>query len=576
MTRFPIRKARNVICAVAFLALGSLTAVGAADRNAMTGSASVALAPRIACDELGKADISATVGAKTKIMQATETQPAGDGHYCIVTGVISPEIRFEVRLPTSGWTGRFLQTGCGGLCGMLNIDVQHAESCVPVTQRQIVLASTDMGHSGPGGQWAERNPAARADFGYRGVHLTAVASRALITAYYGRPPRYSYFSGCSDGGREALIEAQRYPEDFDGIAAGAPALNFMVQNSFYHAWNALSNSDTDGKAILEATQLPLLHGAVVQACDHLDGARDGIIEDPRSCRFDPVVLQCPAGANGSNCLIAAQVETVRKIYAGAHDAKGTKLVMAGPMPGSELSWAGVFVPEGPGAPIMSRAYAGDTLRYLAYETSLPDSWSLNDFKFTETTMQSFKMRGLYDATNPDLSVFKRNGGKLLMWHGWSDPHISPINSIGYYEAVARQMGGSNVRSFARLFVIPGLYHCAGGEGPTQFDVMSALMDWVENGKAPEVLELRPDGTTQSAGNSARPLYPYPDQARRVESVPAGQVGAYRRVRGKLASRPLDWAGANFFTSGYELNCDSGVPSRCADQSSKPQQQENRS
>ncbi len=565
MTKFRTGRLGSAICVLVLLASASLDALAASQRSATVGSAGAGIASGITCEQLGKADISAAVGAGTRITRTTQAAPANGGHYCVVEGTISSEIRFEVRLPTSGWTGRYLQTGCGGLCGSLDIRVEHADNCAPVTQHQVVLASTDMGHSGPGGQWAERNPAARADFGYRGVHLTAVASRALITAYYGQPPRYSYFSGCSDGGREALIEAQRYPEDFDGIAAGAPALNFTVQNSFYHAWNALSNSDKDGNAILEAAQLPLLHAAVVQACDGLDGVRDGIIEDPRNCRFDPVALQCAAGANAPDCLTAAQVEAARKIYAGAHDAQGTKLVMAGPMPGSELSWTGVFVPAKPGAPIMSRTYASDTLRYLAYESPLPAAWSLNDFEFTEAALRSFKLRGLYDATNPDLSAFKRRGGKLLMWHGWSDPHISPINSIGYYEAVARQMGTRSVQSFARLFLIPGFYHCSGGEGPAQFDVISALMDWVENGKSPEVLQLNSERTADRPDNIARPLYPYPDKAQRVAEAPVGQTGAYRRVKGGIASRPLDWAGAHFFTSDYELKCDSGMPSQCAGQ-----------
>jgi Tannase and feruloyl esterase len=570
MMRFRISRTGYAACAMAFMAIGLLTAVSAADRNATASEAGVAILPKISCDELANADFSAAVGARTRITRVAEATPADGEQYCVVTGVISPEIRFEVRLPTSGWTGRYLQIGCGGLCGNLTIHVDHADGCVPVTQHQIVLASTDMGHSGQGGQWAQRNPAKRADFGYRGVHLTAVASRATITAYYGESPRYSYFSGCSDGGREALIEAQRYSEDFDGIAAGAPALNFTVQNSFYHAWNALSNSDKSGKAILEAAQLPLLHAAVVKACDQLDGDKDGIIEDPRSCRFDPVVLQCASGADGSDCLSAAQVETARKIYAGAHDANGTKLVMAGPMPGSELAWVGVFVPATPGGPILSRTYASDSLRYLLYEQPLPAAWSLNDFQFTVETLQSLKMRGLYDATNPDLSAFRKRGGKLLMWHGWSDQHISPINSIGYYEAVARRMGINTVQSFARLFLIPGLYHCSGGEGPIQFDVISALMDWVENDTAPEALQLSPEGTVQSTSSSARPVFPYPDKARRVESISIAQAGAYRRVKGNFASRPLDWAGARFFTSGYELNCDSGKPSQCAGQNSKTQ------
>ncbi len=215
---------------------------------------------------------------------------------------------------------------------------------------------------------------------------------------------------------------------------------------------------------------------------------------------------------------------------------------------------------------MSRMFAEDSLRYLMYENPLPAAWSLNDFKFAEETLHSFTMRGLYDATNPDLSAFNRHGGKLILWHGWSDPHISPINSIGYFDAVARQAGAQNVQSFARLFLIPGLYHCSGGEGATKFDVLSELMAWVEQGKAPEALTLKPDNTTQAATSSAssRPVYPYPDVARRVDDAAASQAGAYRRIKASIhGSSPLDWAGASFFTSGYEINCDAGVLSQCA-------------
>lgn len=563
-----LNRLREIVRLYSASSLGLLIALVTAAGYPGTGDAAAAQLqgqPRISCSELAKADISSAVGATTRIVRAEEAEPADGGRYCVVSGVISPEIRFEVRLPTAGWTGRFLQTGCGGLCGSLQIDTYHAEGCVPVTGHQIVLASTDMGHSGQGGQWAERNPAARADFGYRGVHLTAVASRALIRAYYGQAPRYSYFSGCSDGGREGLIEAQRYPGDFDGIAAGAPALNFSVQNSFYHAWNAVSNTGADGKAIVTKAQLPLLHAAVVAACDQLDGQKDGLIADPRRCQFDPTILKCPNGQAGSNCLSAAQVETIRKFYGGARDAKGKRLVMGGPMPGSELSWEGVYVPDRPDGPIMSRAYATDTLRYLAYEKPLPATWSLKDFKFSEETLASFKLRGLYDATNPDLSAFNRRGGKLLLWHGWSDPHISPMNSIGYYEAVAAKMGKDKLMSFARLFLIPGLYHCVGGEGPTDFDVVSALMDWVENGKAPDVLWTSPDQNSKSASANpaTRPVYPYPDTMQRVEAVDAGKPGAYRRIKGSWAAQPNDWAGAGFFASGYELNCDAGLLSQCA-------------
>jgi feruloyl esterase len=260
-----------------------------------------------------------------------------------VLGTIDPAIQFEVRLPLTVWTQRFLQTGCGGLCGNLNINVGRTDDCAPATNGELVLASTDMGHSNGGGRgaednsWAVDNPQTRLDFGYRAEHLTAVAAKALITKYYGQGPKYSYFSGCSDGGREALMEAERYPDDFNGIAAGAPAMNFITQNTFYHGWNAVKNTGPDGRAILTADKLPILHKAVVDACDAIDGVKDGLIQNPAVCAFDPAVTICKDGQDPATCLTPAQANTAKEIYLGAHDAQGRKFVLSGPQPGSELA-----------------------------------------------------------------------------------------------------------------------------------------------------------------------------------------------------------------------------------------------
>jgi hypothetical protein len=481
-----------------------------------------------ACTDLMAAQVGKDVGEPTTVSSAEEKQLEG-ARYCVVEGTIAPAIRFEARLPVQGWTGRYLQTGCGGLCGTLAIRVEHAESCVPVRDHAVVLASTDMGHEGMGDDWAARNPATRADFGHRGVHLTALAAKALIRAYYGRPARHAYFAGCSDGGREALIEAQRYPRDFDGIAAGAPALNFTVQNSF-----------ADGRAIVTSAQLPRLHAAVLAGCDALDGTADGVIEDPRACRFDPATLACSAGEAPDQCLTDAQVNSVRRFYEGARDAQGRRLVLGGPMPGSELAWEGVFVPRPGTETIFSKVIVEGSVPALYYDPPLAKGWSVGDLAFDKATLDSYRLRGLYDATDPDLSGYERRGGKLLMWHGWSDPHISPLNSIAYYDAVVEQMGRQRTQGFVRLFLVPGLYHCGGGEGATEFDVVGALMDWVERQQAPAVLDVHGGGTH-------RPVYAYPDGAKRTAQ------GAWRRVEGALRADPVDWLGAGFFRPGYEMN-----------------------
>jgi Tannase and feruloyl esterase len=333
-----------------------------------------AVVPPIAsCESLREADLSGVTDRPVHITSAVNAVKSTAQAYCKVNGYVEPAVRFEVDLPLRGWTQRYLQLGCGGLCGILRVRLgDYERTCVPAARGDLALASTDMGHEDRmDGSWAARNPQARIDFAYRGVHVTALVAKALIGRFYGQAPRYSYFSGCSDGGREALIEAQRYPRDFNGIAAGAPALNFTVQNSFYHAWNALANTGPNGETILTASKLPLLHAAAIAACDATDGLRDGLISDPRRCNFDPAVARCRPGENPSRCLTAAQVEVARRIYAGAHDARGRKLIVGGPLPGSELAWAGVYVPQAPGQPIFSAMIASGSLEYLYYPRPLP-------------------------------------------------------------------------------------------------------------------------------------------------------------------------------------------------------------
>ena len=240
-----IRRRGGAVLACA-LVTGSCLVGGSAVSTAAVPQQELALLkPAMRCGDLQHADVSGPVGATTHITRAEEVSKPGTKPYCQVEGVIDPHIKFELHLPTAGWTQRYLQVGCGGLCGSLQIRLEHAHGCVPADRGEIAVASTDMGHSGGGGAWAAEDPGAKVDFGYRGVHLTALAAKGLIARYYNQAPRYSYFSGCSDGGREALIEAQRFPDDFAGIAAGAPALNFTVQNSFYHGWNAISNTAAD-------------------------------------------------------------------------------------------------------------------------------------------------------------------------------------------------------------------------------------------------------------------------------------------------------------------------------------------
>jgi len=531
-----------------------------------------AVKPVMECAALKESTVPLPGGVRARIASA-ESVNGEAAAYCRVRGTIASAIGFEAQLPSANWSQRYLQIGCGGLCGSIQLRVNNAAGCVPAESGTLALASTDMGHQGSMGEGTFGNdPQARIDFAYRGVHLTAVAVKLIIRKFYGQAARYSYFSGCSDGGREALMEAQRFPEDFDGIAAGAPAMNFQVQNTFYHAWQALSNTGPDGRAILTAERLPLLHRAAVASCDEIDGLKDGQITDPRQCKFDPASLQCPTAKAGEACLTASEVAAATALYRGAHTADAERLVIGGPQVGSELSWAGVFVPQRADEPIFSSMAALSVLRYVAFETN-STTFSLSDLKFDRETFERLRpLHALYDATDPNLGPFARHG-KLILWHGWSDPHISPINTIAYFEAMQQELGASQTDAFARLFLFPGMYHCSGGDGPSQFDVLTPLMRWVERGNAPaEIVAGRTIGTQTPTGrprtadgprpaivksspvDRTRPIYPYPAVASYRGSGSLEEAGSFASRPGSKGPAQYDWVGRTFMTPGFHRSC----------------------
>jgi feruloyl esterase len=473
--------------------------------------------PRLECAALAGADVSAAVGAGTGITAATLTTASAGYPVCDVKGVIAPQIQFQVQLPTQTYRQRYLQTGCGGLCGTLAINVPAAAGCVPVTDGTFAMASNNQGHVGGG--TADGNfgtdPQLRIDFAERADHVTALAAKALITEFYGQRPRFSYFDGCSQGGHEGLTEAQRYPHDFDGILAGAPASITTELNSFNQPWLARVNFDAAGRAILPATKLRPLHDAVMARCDGLDGLVDGQLDDPRACDFDPATLACP-GADSPTCLTQAQVTVVRKIYSGAVTTQGEHLYPGGQPYGSELAWAPWFVPINPAdsqrATIAWRIGNG-WVKYLAFKQNPPLSFTLNDIGFDRPTFDRVRqLAGLYDAIDPDLTAFRNAGGKIILWHGWADQAIPPTGTTAYYQAIQDRMGGlPATQRFARLFMFPGVLHCGGGTAPNTFDLLTPLMNWVENRAAPtKVIATRSDGGTVVR---TRPVFPYPLVAR---------------------------------------------------------------
>lgn len=542
---------------------------------AQTGSAEEpqAMLPVIDCAALSGSDLSPVGGAGSKVLSAEE-KTLNNVRFCVVTSRLAPSITLQTLLPVESWSGRYLQTGCGGLCGNIAFNVGAAAGCAPLDTGGFVLAATDMGHTREEGDFGN-DPQKRQDFAYRAQHLTAVASKALIQRYYGTAARKSYFNGCSDGGREALAEAQRYPDDFNGIIAGAPAMNFQAQNALHHAWLAVSNTGPDGRAIITADRLALIHQAVLEACDALDGDRDGLISMPHRCHFNPRALQCKHDPERpqASCLSRQEATAVAHFYRGPVDpATGEKLTIGGPLPGSELAWAGVFVPRMQGDPIFSTRAALSALRYLSFEQNPPAGFSLRDLAFSAATFDRLRpLHRLYDATNPDLSAFEQAGGKLIIWHGLADPHISPLNSIAYHQAVGRTLGETQRDSFERLYLLPGVYHCSGGEGPSLVDFLTPMMNWVEYGRAPgEIPAWRPApreknrfGQPQGGppgkreavrlrlqaippGAPSRPVYPYPQVAVYNGQGDKAQAGNYHPAAPDDLPARYPWRGEDFY------------------------------
>uniref|UniRef100_A0AAU3H4F3 Tannase/feruloyl esterase family alpha/beta hydrolase n=1 Tax=Streptomyces sp. NBC_01401 TaxID=2903854 RepID=A0AAU3H4F3_9ACTN len=513
------------------------------------------IAPAMDCADVTSLDLAAAVpGVPFAIGSATEldadSNSLGDWAACLVKGVIAPQIHFEMRLPTSGWQANYLQLGCGGLCGNVNTGSAPASSgCTPLTSGAFAVASSDEGHSQGGGLFST-DPTLRADFGYKSDHQLAQAAKVIVKKYYGQPATHAYFDGCSQGGHQGLTEAQRYPDDFDGIIAGAPANNFTALNTFSHAWTAQSVFLDGGPATLTTADLEPLHAAVLKGC----GATDGIITDPLSCSWDPADIRCEAGRTSTPdafCLTADQVTTVRRIYAGPTDEHGTLLYPGYQLRGSELNWAGVIVPSTPTGSTGDVSFVQDTIRYQVFDSPKP-RLTYKDVTFTEASYRKIVRpnEGVYDATDPDLKAFEAAGGKLILWHGLGDQHIPAVGTMAYYKAVQKAMGGAKrTEDFARLFLLPGVAHCGDGQGPDSFDALTALTDWVTADRAPSSL-LTKSVDSDGRPTASRPVYPFPYVARNTTGGPDDEAGSYTPVRSTAeAGLSLDWFGS--FRSGYE-------------------------
>jgi feruloyl esterase len=466
-------------------AILALLSAGFAPANRQANPAAQAVAPAPAaarCVALARQDWSTLPDTPAVVTAATLVPgTSADPAYCRVEGYVAPQVGFEVHVPVDGWNGKYLQQGCGGMCGWLNMG-----ACADALARGYAVANTDMGHKGPpaSARWAQGNRQAQIDFGWRATHVLAVVGKAVAAGFYGKAPVHSYFRGCSTGGRQALIEAQQFPADFDGIIAGAPVLNETGDGVLHLLWSGRAAVDASGRPVLSAVKVELLHRAVVAACDGRDGVRDGILMEPTTCPWRPAALAC-RGTDGADCLNPAELRAAEAIYAGAHDSAGRRLFPGGMTVGSEYQWVPAFVGTGGQPPLVldERGLLPDFIRFLALEGEFP---GLLGFDWDRDTPRIRLKERLFNAQNPDLRDFQRLGGKLIMYHGWDDLEIPPGLTIDYWTMVERTMGGPQaVRPFARLFMVPGMAHCRRGHGADAVDWLAALEDWVERGRAPD-------------------------------------------------------------------------------------------
>jgi feruloyl esterase len=515
------------------LGIGEAHAQAFADvKGALVDYSRSEAAPRLSCEAMARSPGREIVAIHTAPIAADGQVPA----HCRITGTLVPEIAFEVSLP-SRWNGRFYMIGNGGLAGEALDDPFRVAQRNSALQVGFAFAQTNTGHDSrkePGGSFVLSNPQKAIDYAYRAVHLTAITAKAFTARYYGKPAARSYWNSCSNGGRQGLIEAQRYPQDFDGLVVNAPWVD-QTGYTIASMWNQKALSE----APLTPAKLTLLAQKVMARCDEIDGVKDGLIDDPRKCDFDVRrdVAECPAGTDGPDCLTASQAEAVMKIYGGPQ--AGGRALFPGYMPGSEApvpavsgaappasAWLGWIVPGEAGGKPANFNLAENTMRYLVHVPPQPD-YDYSSFDFSRDTSMLAAWGKKADAKDTDLSRFRARGGKLLMTYGWADQVLQPLMGVGYYEqAVARN--GPRTTEFFRLFMVPGMTHCSGGNGTDRFDSMTALINWVEKESAPEVILATHREHNQVV--RSRPLCPYPQVARYLGQGSIDEAASFHCVR----------------------------------------------
>ena len=420
--------------------------------------------------------------------------------FCRIAATLKPssdsDIKIEVWLPAANWNGKYQALGNGGWAGSI-LYTALGEAL----KRGYATSSTDTGHVGGTAKGMLGHPEKLIDYSYRAIHEMTVKAKTITEAFYSNAPRLSYFVGCSAGGRQALLEAQRFPNDFNGIVAGAPAIDTTPMYQAARMWVPHATLKNPA-SYMPPGKYPMIHQAVVNACDGIDGLKDGLIDDPRQCQFDPKVLECKGGDSPS-CLTAPQVEAAKQIMTPVKHPRTGKELLSRLEPGTELGWGVQAGGPEPYNNVLER------LRYVIYKDA---NWDWKQFNFTTDLASLEKLDDPANATDPNLKPFMSRGGKLLIYHGWADQQVVPMSTINYYGHVLETMGGtSQTSNWLRVFMAPGMGHCRGGDGPNDFDTLTALETWVEKGKAPDLIIA----SHSQAGkvDRTRPLCAYPMVAR---------------------------------------------------------------
>ena len=485
-----------------------------------------AAATKESCTALMQSSVLGLAEAPTQILSARVVEATdGVAAHCDVRGVIYPNVGYQIQLPMSGWNGRFFSVGCGNYCGKIEPTV-----CNDPLSRGYACIANDSGHVArpedverTDGQWAMDNLQAELDWGGRASHVSAVAGKAITELFYKQAPAKSYFMGCSYGGHQAMVLAQRFPWDFDGIVGGGVPNSIsalMQQNSW-----ALSKAwTTDLKSVFSDKDISVLHAAALAKCDMDDSVKDGLVSNPQACHVDVDALICKAGAT-ADC-VSREIATVAKqMYAGPSDSQGRRVSPGGWEPGTELYWQKVYRPDGTGLAALAENY----FRFMGRIPEVTPGWKPRDYDFDRDYKRNDVMETLYAAASPDLRRFKANGGKFINFVGQADLGTIPAAAIDYYETTQRTMGGrAATTEFFRMFLIEDALHCRGGGGPWKVDFIRYIEDWVERNQAPDVMiGVHPDDKGVTA--FSRPLYPYPNLMRYKGSGDPNDAASFRQV-----------------------------------------------